>query len=297
MSILQEAFGDDDPSDDPNVQSVLGAVVLAVNPLSPSTIAALLGFDLDVVYTLLSSVHSLLRLQEDVDQPVPPFHKSFPDFIVDQTRCANPRFRVCPPDQHEKLLVGCLELMNQRLEQNMCKLPDGVANSEVDNLKGRAEKHIDKALEYACRSWHKHLIDKMPARALEILDRFLKEKFLFWLEVLSVVDAVRGAVDALEATTKLLGVRCISLLVHLQRFNGPGSGVINSRPCQRLFSFCNRVLRPHQHVRTTYLPLCASPIPPKIDGLRDVQAIRTSLGKDCAWVSGLVGTSCYSRTS
>ena len=96
MSILHEAFGDDDPEDDPKVRSVLGAVILATNPLSPSTIAALLGFDPEDVFPLLSSLHSLLILPEDIDQPVRPFHKSFPDFIVDPARCTDPRFCVSP---------------------------------------------------------------------------------------------------------------------------------------------------------------------------------------------------------
>ena len=49
-SILQEAFGDDDPEDDSMVRSVLGAAILAINPLSPSTITALLGFDTTDVF-------------------------------------------------------------------------------------------------------------------------------------------------------------------------------------------------------------------------------------------------------
>ena len=214
MTILQEAFGDNDPEDGPDVRPVLGSVVLAANPLSPSTIATLLGLDAEDVSPLLASVHSLLILQ-DIDQPVRPFHKSFPDFIVDPARCTNPKFRVCPSDQHPKLLVGCLELMNRRLEQNMCKLPDGVANSEVDDLKERSERNIDRALEYACKSWHKHLVDPTPAQMLEItpiLHQFLEEKFLFWLEVLSILGAVREAVDALEVAAKHLDVRCILLI-------------------------------------------------------------------------------------
>ena len=207
MSILQDAFGTSDPEDGPDVRSVLGAVVLATNPLSPSAIAALLGFEAEDVSPLLSSVHSLLILHEDIDQPVRPFHKSFPDFITDPDRCTNSRFNVHPSDQHAKLLVGCLELMDRRLKQNMCQLPDGVINSEVDNLKERTKQYIDRPLEYACRSWHKHLVDKMPARTVEILHQFLTKKFLFWLEVLSVFGAVREAVDALEAIVKWLDVR------------------------------------------------------------------------------------------
>ena len=99
-SILHKAFGDDDPEDDPKISSVLSAVILVTNPLSPFAIAMLLGFDVEEVFLLLSSVHSLLTLQEDIDYPVCPFHKSFPDFIVDPAQCTNPRFRVCPPDQH-----------------------------------------------------------------------------------------------------------------------------------------------------------------------------------------------------
>jgi len=209
-SILQEAFGDNYEEDDSKVRSVLGAVILAANPLSPSTIATLLGFGIDGVFSLLSSAHSLLMLWEDVDRPVRPFHKSFPDFVVDPVRCTNSRFRVSPPDQHAELLVGCLELMSRSLEQNMCKLPDGVMNSEVNDLKERTEKYIDQALEYACRSWHKHFVETTPAHTLTItsvLHRFLEGRFLFWLEVLSVLGAAREAVDALEAAAGWLDVR------------------------------------------------------------------------------------------
>ena len=209
MTILEEAF--DDSEDDPTIRSVLGAVVLALNPLSPSAIAMLLGVDIEEVSIILSSVHSLLTLQEDDhDQPVRPFHKSFPDFIIDQARCTNPRFHVYPPDRHKELLIGCLELMNRSLEQNMCGLPDGVMNSEVNDLKERTKQYICQALEYACMSWHKHLVDTTPAHRLETtsaLHRFLEGKFLFWLEVLSILGTAREAVNALEAAARWLDVR------------------------------------------------------------------------------------------
>ena len=212
MSILEEAFGDDDPEDDPMVRSVLGAAILAADPLSPSAIAALLAFNTGEVFAILSSVHSLLTFQEDIDRPVQVFHKSFPEFIVDPARCTNPRFRIHPSDHHTELLVGCLELMNRNLEQNMCKLPDGVINSEVSDLWKRAERYIDHALRYACRSWHKHLIATTPVRASKttpVLHQFLERKFLFWLEVLSVLGAAREAVSALDAAASWLNVRRI----------------------------------------------------------------------------------------
>ena len=208
LSILQEAFGTGDLEDDPNIRSVLGAVVLSSNPLSPSTIAALLDSDGEGVFRLLSLVHSLLILQEDVNYPVRPFHKSFPDFITDPVRCTNKRFYISPPSHHPELLVGCLKLMNQTLEMNMCKLSDTTANKEIKNLEEIVEHYINPALQYACRSWHKHLTeDAVCTPAItSVLHNFLEKKFLFWLEVLSVIGAVREALDALRVVAKFLEV-------------------------------------------------------------------------------------------
>ena len=217
MSILQDAFGDDDPENDHRVRSVLGAVTLGTNPLSPSAIATLLDFESEDVFPLLLSLHSLLALQEDINHPVRFFHKSFPDFIVDSTRCSDPRFLVCPADQHAELAICCLELMNRRLEQNICKLPARVANSEVNDLKERTKQYIDQALQYACRSWYKHLVCTTSAHAPNIapvLNQFLEQKFLFWLEALSIIGAPREAVDALEVTAKWPGVRHTRLLTY-----------------------------------------------------------------------------------
>ena len=207
-SILEEAFGNDHPRDDPKVRSILGAVVFAANPLSPSTIAALLQFRTTDTFLRLLSVHSLLILQ-DTNDLVRPFHKSFPDFITSLTRCTNKRFHISPPNCHQELLIGCLELMNQMLKRNMCKLSNSVINSEVNNLQERTGQDINHALQYACKSWHKHLIDEHTANMPKVtstLHHFLEKKFLFWLEVLSVLGAVREAVDALEVAAKWLKV-------------------------------------------------------------------------------------------
>ena len=210
-SILQEAFSDSRLDYDDKIRSILGAVVLAINPLSPSTIATLLGFDPKYVLSSLSSAKSLLIFQEDVNRPIRPFHRSFSDFVTNPTQCTNQRFYISPKDHHLELLVGCLDLMNWTLKRNMCKLPVAVTNLDVNDLKERAEKYIDPALQYACTSWHIHLAHAytIPAYAPMItptLRQFLGTKFLFWLEVLSILGAVRNAIDALQVTVDWLGV-------------------------------------------------------------------------------------------
>ena len=121
------------------------------------------------------------------------------------------RFHVSPSGHHTRLLVGCLGLMIGTLEGNMCELPNGAANSDIIHLQERIGRKIDPALRYACGSWHTHLVDRhttsvdTPGIALAI-HQFLEKKFLFWLEVLSVLGAVRNAIDALRAVADWLEV-------------------------------------------------------------------------------------------
>ena len=213
-AILQGGFGADDPENDQEIHSILGAIVLATNPLSPSSISTLLGFDTSDVCYQLSLVHSLV-LQGDSDHPVKPFHKSFPDFITDPARCIDQRFYISPPHHHHELVKGCFELMNQTLEKNICKLPDAITNSEVKDLKERTEQYINPALQYACKSWYTHLANEKTVYSATIstaIDQFLREKFLFWLEVLSVLGVTKEAVNALGAAKKWLEVCHIPIL-------------------------------------------------------------------------------------
>ncbi|KAF9784575.1 hypothetical protein BJ322DRAFT_852578 [Thelephora terrestris] len=202
-SILRAAFLENDPDDDAVVRSVLSAVLLVTNPLSPSAIADLMGFESDVVLSLLESVQSLLVLHEDTDQPTQPFHKSFPDFMTDPSRCSDPRFYMSP-DLHTEIALRCLGLMYGLLEKNMFSIPDYALNSDVEGLSKVGENGIDSALEYACRSWSNHLVvrEHLISDVLSALHRFLEEKFVFWLELLSVLGAVGEAARALITTLK-----------------------------------------------------------------------------------------------
>ena len=212
-SILEMAFEEEDGEVDVKVRSTVGTVFLVVNPLIPSGIAELIGLNPDEVGLFLESVQSLLTLGEDPSQPVKPFHKSFPDFITDPSRCIDRRFWISPKDLHFKLAMNCLRVMNDGSEQNLLSLPDYALNSEVGDLQARIKLRISDALQYACRSWHNHLT-QTGSDAVDVISRlriFLENKFLAWLEVASVLGAVRGAVGALEQLILWLQEVCFSL--------------------------------------------------------------------------------------
>ena len=210
MSILETAFCEEGLEVYSRVRSTIGTIVLLVNPLPPSGIAELIGLDLQEVMLFLTLVHSLLALDEDFSQPVKPFHKSFPDFITDPSRCTNTRFYISPPHLHSELFTNCLRVMNDRLEQNLLSLPDYALNSEVEDLQARIDGHISLALQYACQSWHNHLTKATGdvANVIPHLHVFLEEKFLAWLEVVSVLGSARGAVVALEQLMSWLQKVC-----------------------------------------------------------------------------------------
>ena len=214
LSSFQNAFYGMDDEDDKKVCLVIGAVVLAVNPLPPSAIATLVGLGKQEVVKLLQLIQSLLKLPEDPDEPVLPFHKSLPDFITDPLRCPDKRFHISPRAGHLKLTLDCLKLMNDGLKQNPLSLPNYTMNSEVKDLEAMTRGHIGVALEYACKSWHNHITEVREefTAVVSALYSFMEEKFLAWLEVLSIIGSARGAVIALERLILWLREVCFESL-------------------------------------------------------------------------------------
>ncbi len=79
--------------------------------------------------------------------------------------------------------------MQAELKFNMCKLETSyLLNSEVRDLKKRIEDSISYILWYSCCFWADHLagVSEFNSNVFESLQVFVKDKFLFWLEVLSV---------------------------------------------------------------------------------------------------------------
>ena len=213
-SILQAAFSEEDPEVDSKARAIIGTIVVVVNPLPPPAIAELLGVKPADVTQYLKLIQSLLTTGEDSNQPVKPFHKSFPDFITDSSRCTDIRFFISPGNLHPQLAMSCLRKMKDELEQDLLSLPEYALNSEVGDLQTRIDSRINIALQYACRSWHNHLIEieEDITGITSCLRNFLEENFLAWLEVLSVLGDVGGAAVALENLMGWLQKVCFGVL-------------------------------------------------------------------------------------
>ena len=97
--------------------------------------------------------------------------------------------------------MNCLRVMNKGLEQNLLSLPDYALNSEVEDLEARIDDRISIALRYACQSWYGHLARVVGPGVVDVISHlrvFLEDKFLAWLEVLSVLGSTRRGIVAFE---------------------------------------------------------------------------------------------------
>ena len=211
--VLRQAYhgldSDDQDLDDQEVyhhfRSVVGAVVLAFNPLSMGGLSCLLHeFDTPSSISItLNPLHSLLLVPEDTEDPVRIFHKSFPDFLIDPKRCKDVRFFVDPSVHHLEILLSCLHLMEERLKRDICGLDNYADLSSIDDLSALRREHIGDGLEYACQFWTKHLVQSPSSgpdveKVQQAIEKFFTKHLLFWIEVLVVMENLDVCVHSIN---------------------------------------------------------------------------------------------------
>jgi len=202
--VLEQAIDDMDTDAEEiysHFRTVVGAVLLVLNPLSITAFSELLK--LSSISTTLRSLHSLLLIPESTEDPIRAFHKSFPDFLTDPVRCKDARFFVEPAVHHAEVLLSCLNLMGGRLKRNICNLDDYATLSEVTDLSACKKVHIGEALEYACRFWSKHLL-MVPSSSSHVgevqtaVEEFFTRHLLYWIEVLALTENLGVGVYAMN---------------------------------------------------------------------------------------------------
>jgi hypothetical protein len=127
------------------------------------------------------------------------FHKSFPDFILDQTRSTE-RYH-CDPESHHKLLAeGCFRIMLQQLRFNMADIPDSsIFDKDNPTLRASVKRNIRPSLSYVSQSWSQHLTAGRvldSAKVLETLLAFLQLPVLFWIETMNLLG-LRGRCEGM----------------------------------------------------------------------------------------------------
>jgi hypothetical protein len=170
--------------------TVIGTIITLEAPLPATSLSILTGLSNEVVKIKLSSLHSVLSVPDDDEEPVRLFHQSFPDFLTDPSGSAKRPFWVDKKQMHRELKATCMDIMRSNLRKNT-------------ELSPRKPDEPD-ALQYACRYWSHHLVQcEDPAAEFGDVTRFFEEHFLHWMELMG---CLRRATEALETIYKLQAV-------------------------------------------------------------------------------------------
>ena len=185
--------------------SVVGQLITSIEPLSIRSLTTLRRHaddaddpDDDAVVILLRRLGSLLSNVNSSDEnlPIIPFHTSFRDFLTNREKSGD--FWVNIRDVHRQMAHSCLGLLLNGLKFNICHLETSyLANKDVTDLKSRVDEYIPPALLYACRFWGNHLEHiGFETGLFGKLQSFFENKFLYWLEALSLTNYLGLAVTA-----------------------------------------------------------------------------------------------------
>ena len=161
---------------------ILGAIIAIRDPLHVSDLARLLVVAADDIWENTDRIRAVVNVPPSgEDGVVSTFHASFVDFLIISGR-APENMMITLPAVHRDLANGCLQVMNSGLRFNIADCKTSYLLNSQQTL-----ATIPGLLKYASLHWAHHIDAAGDATSLlPCLENFLFEKFLFWLEVLSV---------------------------------------------------------------------------------------------------------------
>lgn len=151
------------------VRSVVGAIVLLRNPLSPQALAYLLRIEIDDLQLLFEKLHSILLIP-DLSIPVnfvtglvTTIHLSLYDFITCEDR-SGPYF-VDPSSKDADLAKYCLDRIATLPRLTFLTSRDPYqCRSAVAEYMECCDRAHKSATRYACYYWSSHLCEASPSR-------------------------------------------------------------------------------------------------------------------------------------
>ena len=202
--IMKQAFHCELQPDEVSARrEILSAVVFLLVPLSPEAITSLSGMDGLEVQVALAPFQSVIHVPTADTSPVTIFHASFPDFIVNPSRCEEP-FRLDQSEGNRMLTVQCLRCLNQSLEHYIY---NPVSSSHEANA-------VPEALRYSCLYWASHLAQALVAAPSQnavteiqtLVSTFVDNHLLHWFECLSALKELESGVMSLDIAYKAISV-------------------------------------------------------------------------------------------
>ncbi|KAB5588899.1 hypothetical protein CTheo_7654 [Ceratobasidium theobromae] len=245
-TVLKSALnGEDLDQEAEDTRAILWTVICAQEPVDIETLAALARLDdPERARSALQPLRSVLHISEN-SKLVSTLHASFPDFMFNEERSGS---FFCDATVHSQALVRqCFITMRNQLRFNICNIGTSFAfDRDVGDLPDRIAKHILPPLSYACRHWADHLrLCKYLEELCSVLEEFLLNRLLFWMEVLNLKGVMAIGMEALPNVIQWLQI------------SGASSEVIrlaeDARMLVMMFT-ANPISQSTPHIYTSLLP-------------------------------------------
>jgi hypothetical protein len=190
---------------------IIGSIVTLTEPLSRTSLAALLQISPGILKIRLDPLHSVLRIPDELDMPIRILHLSFAEFMLSNK--LQHELKVDGPAVHQLLLTKSLQLLSGTgsvdpggLRENLCNLKyPGQPRREVEQ--SIINQRLSPELQYACRYWVHHAqhsnVDLHDGCQVHI---FLKKHFLHWLEAMSLLNRIADVIAYLNVLLSLVPV-------------------------------------------------------------------------------------------
>ncbi|KIM72482.1 hypothetical protein PILCRDRAFT_803728, partial [Piloderma croceum F 1598] len=207
--VLEQSFGESDSRMLEALTTVLGVIVLAKVPLRRSDLQYFVCETDLVIHRILAKLSSVISM-DTAEGTLRVIHLSFAEFLCDKERCPK-NFFIDRNMQSEKLTAMCLQVMRDGLHFNICDLETSYnRNDDVEALAARIKKHIPGHLSFSCRFWAVYLQDVTGneftnGTLLDEIENFFYSRFLYWLEVLSLIKELGMAPVALRIVARWIG--------------------------------------------------------------------------------------------
>ncbi|KAJ7488084.1 hypothetical protein FB451DRAFT_731708 [Mycena latifolia] len=175
--------------------AVLGTVVLAKMRLTDGEIDSLLKWEPGRSSGILKALSGILRWKWDVTQA----HSSLGAYLMDHSHLPRRPWFIDSKKHNRILHLAYLRFLKDKLRFNICDLGNShILNADVPRLSEDIEASITPLLANICRYWANGLHrGEFDSDVFAEVKEFFNTRFLYWLEVLSLLKQVWVASDVL----------------------------------------------------------------------------------------------------
>jgi hypothetical protein len=179
---------------------ILSTVLHLLEPLDCQSLADLLELDKTVLLGTLLPLSAVIHVSDTPGTAIEIIHLSFREFMSSYVGVVRPEI-LCNTDDQQRALVSVLmKVLDKQLKFNICGLPTSyLQNIDMPDFQWRLDNYIPLHLRYAAQFWMDHLVETAyDSHNGQGVQNLLFKKFLFWLEVLSLLGIVGYGQQALS---------------------------------------------------------------------------------------------------